>query len=109
MPNLQTKFLKFVNFVRKQQEGMVSFDRYGDGTGWNLNGMMNEKSDAASDFFMQNMFPKIKEYAETFAGQHLKADLARIDFFINTENGDVKLNEVETVSGNWSRRAAAGC
>jgi hypothetical protein len=78
-----------------------NWDVYGDGTGWNLNGMMNEKSDAASDFFMQNMFPKIKEYAETFAGQHLKADLARIDFFINTENGDVKLNEVETVSGNW--------
>lgn len=74
---------------------------YGDGTGWNLNGMMGEKDDPASDFFMKSMFKKIKDNAENFAGQHLKADVARIDFFINFDKGTVKLNEVETVSGTW--------
>merc|ERR1719506_1385801 len=59
---------------------------YRDGSGWNLNGMIGEKGDLASDFFMEKMFQKIKDNAEDFAGNHLKADVARVDFFINFNN-----------------------
>jgi len=72
---------------------------YGNGDGWNLNGLLHEKDDAESDLFMQSFYPQVTSLAEKFAA-HLGADVARVDFFIG-EGGVVKLNEVETVTGSW--------
>merc|ERR1711906_74440 len=61
---------------------------YGNGNGWNLNGMLHEKDDAQSQVFMQDWFPKVQDLGSMMV-THIGAD------------GLVKLNEIETVSGTW--------
>jgi len=76
-----------------------SWKVYGNGDGWNLNGMVHEKDDASSAVFMEEWWPQVQELGEKMA-THMGADVARVDFFLG-EGGVVKLNEVETVSGTW--------
>jgi len=75
---------------------------FGDKTGWNLNGLMGEKEDAASTLFMANFFDNVTHISEAFA-KHVKADYTRVDFFLRMVGDDptFKLNEVETVTGTW--------
>jgi len=72
---------------------------YGNGNGWNLNGMLHEKDDAQSQVFMREWFPKVKDFGSKMV-THIGADLARVDFFLG-QDGLVQLNEIETVSGTW--------
>jgi hypothetical protein len=72
---------------------------YGNGNGWNLNGMLHEKDDAESAVFMSEWFPQVKDFGSKMV-THIGADLARVDFFLG-QDGLVELNEIETVSGTW--------
>lgn len=85
--------------VRGCQSTSGSWKVYGNGEGWNLNGMLHEKDDASSAAFMADWFPQVKELGEKMA-TFIGADVTRVDFFLG-EGGVVKLNEVETVSGTW--------
>jgi len=76
-----------------------SWKVYGNGNGWNLNGMLKEKDDAESEIFMRDWFPKVKDLGSKMV-KHIGADLARVDFFLG-QDGLVELNEIETVSGAW--------
>jgi len=76
-----------------------SWKVYGNGNGWNLHGMLNEKDDAESAIFMRDWFPKIQDFGSKMV-RHIGADVARVDFFLG-QDGLVKLNEIETVSGTW--------
>jgi len=75
---------------------------FGDKTGWNLNGLIGEKEDAASTLFMEKFFDNVTHFSEAFA-KHVGADYTRVDFFLRMIGNDptFKLNEVETVTGTW--------
>ena len=82
---------------------------YGNGElGWDLagahtGGLSKSTKDKASRKFMQKFFRKAKAIAERFASK-VGADLFRVDMFIGgfgeKETPNIKVNEVESVTGN---------
>jgi hypothetical protein len=86
----------------------------GDGTGWDLNGMIGTPggNDEISDAFLAHAFDGVVQHSESFA-KEVGADVMRVDFFIGfNEDGSVtyKLNEAESVSGAryWHEREQIG-
>jgi hypothetical protein len=86
----------------------------GDGTGWDLKGMVNGvgENDEVSDAVLQHALDGLVKHSESFA-KEVGADVMRVDFFLGFEDdGSVtfKLNEAESVSGAryWHERDQIG-
>jgi len=93
-----------------------AFRLYADRTGWDLKGIVDEKSrgnnDPLTDLILEKYFDRLVAAAETYVND-VGADIMRADFFIGIpESGEgvIKMNEPESVSGDaswWERQAMA--